>query len=152
MSTLFKFIRDKKAIQQPQGKKSLTQVQLAELKSDIDEVKDEMSESFDASKMRIIALQILVILLEYINTISSDKLAQQSESRDLKDSKAKLNHKILLQYNLFSYLIGRCKEKSKAKDLSKEELKLSSQQKESERDEAKLTARCFASIPIALLV
>lgn len=72
-----------------------------------------MSENFDASKMRIIALQILVILLEYMNTISSENLAQQSDIRDQKESKAKLNHKILLQYNLFSYLIGRCKEKSR---------------------------------------
>lgn len=82
-----------------------------------------MSESFDASKMRIIALQILVVLLEYMNTISSDKM--QSDSRDSRDTKSKLNHKILLQYNLFSYLISRCKEKSRQpRDI--QDLKLSS--------------------------
>ena len=108
-----------------------------------------MLESFDASKMRIIALQILAVLLEYINTILTDKFAQQSDIRDQKDFKAKLNHKILLQCSLFSYLIGRCKKKLRP---IKEDLKLSSLQKESARDEAKLTARCFASIPIVLLI
>ena len=45
-----------------------------DVKPEIDEIKVEMGESFDASKMRIISLQILVVLLEYMNTISTEKV------------------------------------------------------------------------------
>ena len=89
--------------------------------------------STDAAQMRMISLQTLVTVAECANT-----LAQGKDSDVKKDVILKVNQKIFFQYQLFSYLVSRCTQMRTEFPLSK--------------DETILVARCFASVPITMLV